>query len=82
MPRRLSAKAAQAIIDGAELVKALDWSNTRRWHVDSGGQTLVIIEPSYRGGNRSGWTWRLPGGSNNQRPEPTREQAAVQGLMA
>ncbi|MER8002949.1 hypothetical protein [Streptomyces sp. NPDC095613] len=54
--RPMSARRACAVIDAAELVKAPNWPDSRRWHVVSGGDVLVIIEPSYRGGGRNGWT--------------------------
>lgn len=86
MIRRISAKAARAVIDAAELVKAPTWAETRTWHVVSGKQLLVIVEPSYGGtsrNGRNGWTWRLPGGGGGrQHPESTRDRAAVQGLAA
>jgi hypothetical protein len=85
MTRPLSAKAAQAVIDAAAIVKAPDWSDTRNWHVVSGGQVLVVIEPSYGGTSRTGrngWRWWLADlGRSNSRPEPT-EKAAIAGLLA
>jgi len=83
--RRTSAKTARAVIEAAELVKAPTWSDTRAWHVTSGDQTLVIVEPSYGGTSRTGrngWTWRPPGGGPHRRPARTREEAAAQGLAA
>jgi metal-dependent amidase/aminoacylase/carboxypeptidase family protein len=81
--RPLSARRAGAILDAAILTKAPDWAEFRTWHVVSGDTILVTIEPSYRGARRNGWTWRLPGGSAHRwQPEPTREKAAVAGLMA
>jgi hypothetical protein len=84
--RRLSAKAARAIIDAAELAKSPDWSDTRRWHVTSGGTVLVVIAPSYGGASRygrNGWIWWLADGApTRSKPEPTREKAAVAGLAA
>jgi hypothetical protein len=59
MSARMTARRAQAIIDDATLVKAPDWSESRRWHVTANGQVLVIIEPSYSGITRNGWTWWL-----------------------
>ncbi|MFE9855577.1 hypothetical protein [Streptomyces sp. NPDC005780] len=86
MTRPLTAKAARALINAAELVKAPTWPDSRTWHVTSGGQTLIIVEPSYGGTSRTGrngWNWRLAGGTPTQRrPEPTREKAAAQGLAA
>lgn len=86
MTRSLSAKTARTIIDAAELVKAPDWTDTRNWHVVSGKQILIIIEPSYGGTSRTGrngWTWWLADGARaRHQPQPTREQAAVQGLGA
>ncbi|MFJ7998965.1 hypothetical protein ACIQ7D_17715 [Streptomyces sp. NPDC096310] len=82
----ISARHARAIIEAAELVKAPDWPDTRRWHVVSGGDVLVVIEPSYRGASRSGrngWTWWIASHARtHNRPEPTREKAAVAGLGA
>ncbi|MFF2852671.1 hypothetical protein ACFVT5_41220 [Streptomyces sp. NPDC058001] len=84
--RRLSAKAARAVIDAAEIVKAPDWSETHCWHVVSGGRVLVVIEPSYGGVSRSGrngWNWWLADGARTlNKPEPTRQQAAVIGRLA
>ncbi|WP_030757280.1 hypothetical protein [Streptomyces sp. NRRL F-5135] len=83
MPRPLSTKTARAIIDTSELVKAPDWADTRIWHVISSGRLLVVIEPSYRGGRRSGWRWRLAGSSTwSSRAETNREKAAAAGLGA
>lgn len=86
MTRRLTAKAARAILDAAVLEKAPDWSDTRRWHVVSGDLVLVVIEPSYggtSGSGRNGWIWWLAdGGRSVSRPEPTREKAAIAGLGA
>lgn len=84
--RPLSAKAARAVIDAARIVKAPDWTDTRTWHVVSGGDVLVIIEPSYGGNSRTGrngWTWWLADGARTRhQPEPTREKAAIAGLMS
>ncbi|MET9445005.1 hypothetical protein [Streptomyces sp. NPDC006610] len=82
MPR-LSAKAARATIEAAELAKAPDWPDTRRWHVISGDSVLVVIEPSYRAGRREGWRPRLPDSNlYTSPPQPTREKAAATGLAA
>jgi hypothetical protein len=71
------------MIDAAQLVKAPDWSETRRWHVTSHGQVLVIVEPSYSGISRNGWTWWLHDiGRTRNTPHPTREKAAIAGLDA
>jgi uncharacterized phosphosugar-binding protein len=81
--RRLSPTAARATIEAAELVKAPDWPDTRRWHVISGHSVLVVIEPSYRAGRREGWRPRLPDSAlYASPPQPTREKAAVAGLAA
>lgn len=85
MPRRLSATAARAILDAAEIVKAPDWSETRQWRVVSGPRVLVHILPSYSTlGRRDGWTWTLAdtGQRVTTRPEPTRDEAALAGLAA
>ncbi|MBZ6290403.1 hypothetical protein KVH30_02295 [Streptomyces olivaceus] len=86
MARSLSAKAARAILDAAEIVKAPDWSETRRWYVVSGGRQLLVIEPSYGGtsrAGRNGWIWWLAEGARMRNgPEPTREKAAIAGLAA
>lgn len=86
MTGRLSAKAARAVLDAAEIVKAPGWSETRHWHVVSGGRTLVVIEPSYGGTSRSGrkgWNWWLAEGARSRhQSEPTREKAALAGLAA
>jgi hypothetical protein len=83
MSARMTARRAQAIIDAATLVKAPDWTESRRWHVTANGQVLVIIEPSYSGITRNGWTWWLADiGRMRATPEPTREKAAVAGLAA
>lgn len=86
MTRPLSAKAARAIIDAADIVKAADWRDTRHWHVISGGQVLVVIEPSYGGTGRTGrngWTWWLASGARTpNKPETTTRKAAIAGLLA
>ncbi|HEY6117131.1 MAG TPA: hypothetical protein VI172_14360 [Candidatus Dormibacteraeota bacterium] len=86
MPRRLSARSADAIIAAATLVKAPDWADTRNWHVVSDGQILVVVAPSYGGASsngRNGWTWRLADHTTSQsQPQPTTEKAAVAGLDA
>jgi hypothetical protein len=84
MTRPLSAKAARAVTAAADIVKAPDWSDTRNWHVVSGGQVLVVIEPSYGGtGRRDGWRPRLPDSAlYASRPELTIQKAAVAGLLA
>lgn len=86
MSRPLSAKAARAVIDAADIVKAPDHRDTHTWHVVSGGQVLVIVEPSYGGTSRTGrngWNWWLADGARTRhQPEPTVEKAAVAGLMA
>ncbi|HEY6114649.1 MAG TPA: hypothetical protein VI172_01710 [Candidatus Dormibacteraeota bacterium] len=86
MPRRLSARRADAIIAAATLVKAPNWADTRNWHVVSDGQILVVVAPSYGGASsngRNGWTWRLADHTtNHSEPQPTREKAAVAGLAA
>lgn len=81
----VTARRARAMIEAAELVKAPDWSETRRWHVAADGQVLIVVEPSYGGTSRSGrngWRWRLPAGVTSRQPEPTRERAAAAGLAA
>ncbi|MGW5123286.1 hypothetical protein ACWEQ7_04325 [Streptomyces sp. NPDC004069] len=86
MTRPLSARRAREIIDGATLVKAPDWADTRQWHVVAADRRLlVVISPSYGGASqsgRNGWKWQLPGQTPAIRPEPTREKAAVAGLGA
>lgn len=83
----LSTRRAREIIDGARLVKAPDWRDTRHWHVVAADETvLVVVAPSYGGASRSGrngWRWWIadhgPNGSRDR--EPTREQAAARGLV-
>jgi hypothetical protein len=86
MTRPLSAKAARAVIDAAEIIKAPDWPNTRNWHVVSGERVLVVIEPSYGGASRSGrngWNWWLADSARTRhQPEATIEKAAIAGLLA
>lgn len=85
MARPLSATAARAILDAAELVKAPGWSESRQWRVVSGGRVIVIILPSYSMlGRRNGWTWILAETRHSVTtpPEPTREKAAAAGLAA
>lgn len=86
MTRPLSAKAARALIDAAEIVKAPDWPNTRNWHVVSGGAVLVVVEPSYGGTSRTGrngWLWWLADGGRTRHPvETTIQKATVAGLLA
>ena len=81
----MSARRARAIIDAATLVKAPNWWESRRWHVVSGGELLVVVAPAYGGtsaSGRNGWTWWIAalGPSGSSRREPTREQAAARGL--
>lgn len=80
--RRLSARKARQLIEAAELVKAPDWSETRRWHVVADGDVLVVVEPSY--GGTGGWTCHLAdlGPSGRRDRHPTREKAAAAGLAA
>jgi hypothetical protein len=83
----MSARRAREVIEAAVLEKALDWQDTRHWHVVSGGQVLVVIAPSYSGtsiSGRNGWTWWLAalGPSDSSRRETTIEQAAARGLAA
>jgi hypothetical protein len=86
--RPMSAAKARAIIDGAQLVKAPDWRETRNWHVvTDGGEVLVVVAPSYGGASQSGhngWRWWLAatGPTGNRDHEPTRQQAAARGLGA
>ncbi|AVH59993.1 MULTISPECIES: hypothetical protein [Streptomyces] len=86
--RLMSARRAQEIIEGAELVKAPDWRDTRNWHVVAAdGTVLVVVAPSYGGTSRTGrngWKYFLAamGPSGNRDPEPTRQQAAARGLAA
>lgn len=86
--RPISARRAQAIIDSAELVKAPDWSDTKRWHVAAGdGTVLVVVAPSYGGTSRSGrngWKYFLAalGPSGSRDSEPTTQAAAARGLAA
>ncbi|MFE4420429.1 hypothetical protein [Streptomyces sp. NPDC056817] len=84
MTRRLSPRRAREIIDGAALVKAPDWPDTRQWRVVSGGEVLVIVEPSYRAlSGRKRWRWRLADSITlATQEEPTIEKAAVAGLAA
>lgn len=86
MTRPLSAKAARAVIDAAAIVKAPDWTDTRNWHVVSGGRVLVVVEPSYGGtsqSGRNGWLWWLADGGRARNPvEATIQKAAVAGLLA
>lgn len=85
--RPLPARRAREIVDGAKLIKAPDWRDTRNWHVvDADGTVLVVIEPSYGGTSRTGrngWNWWLAEGARTRhQPEPSREKAAVVGLLA
>lgn len=80
---RLSAKDARAVLDAATLVKSPTWSEDRRWHVVADGVVLVVLEPAYTGGRRTGWRWWLAQhGPANNPAQPTREKAAVAGLGA
>jgi hypothetical protein len=83
--RALSAKRVQALIAVATLVKAPNWSESRRWHVVADGTVLVVVAPSYGGtsrNGRNGWRWWLaelgPSGSRDR--WNTRQQAAAAGL--
>lgn len=83
MTRRLSVKAARAVLEAAELVKAPDWSESRTWLVVSGEHQLAVIEPAWQTGRRDGWRWRLTHSSTwSSRSETTREKAAVAALGA
>lgn len=83
MTARLTAAKARAVLDAAVLVKAPSWREDRRWHVVSGGTVLVVLEPAYTGGRRTGWGWWLyQHGPSNNPAQPTREKAAVAGLGA
>lgn len=85
---RLTQKNARAVADAAEMAKAADWSTTNAWNVTAeDGTVLVVVIPSYGGASqsgRNGWKYYLPalGPSGNRDKWPTRQQAAVQGLMA
>jgi hypothetical protein len=49
----------------------------------SGDVVLVVVEPSYSGGRRTGWRWWLfEHGPTSNPAQPTRETAAVAGLGA
>lgn len=86
--KRLTQKKAQEIADGAQLVKAPDWSTTNQWHaVAADGTVLVVVSPSYGGAGRTGrngWKCHVaafgPSGSRDR--YATRQSAAVQGLMS
>jgi len=82
----MSARRARAVIEAAELVKAADWSDTHAWRVVSGGEVLVVVEPSYGGtsaSGRNGWQWRIAGhGPTQRQPETTIEKAKIAGLIA
>lgn len=83
--RPMSARRARAVVDAAKLVKAPDHPESHCWNVVSGGEVLVVVEPSYGGTSatgRNGWRWRLPTGSASRQTETTREKAAVAGLGA
>jgi hypothetical protein len=83
--RRLTARAARAVIEGATLTRAPTWPTDRRWHVVAADSTvLVVIAPAYNGISRTGWQWWIAelGPSSNRDRRPTREQAAVAGLGA
>jgi hypothetical protein len=86
--KRLTEKQAQAVIDGAQLVKAPDWRETSRWHVVADdGTVLVVVSPSYGGigrSGRNGWKEHLAAlGPNGSRDHwKTRQDAAVRGLAA
>lgn len=85
--RPISARRAQDIIDSAELVKAPDWRDTKRWQVTAGEEVLVVITPSYGGASRSGrngWKYHLAalGPSGSRDHEPTIQAAAARGLAA
>jgi len=86
--RPMSAKAARAVIEGATLVKAPDWPETRCWNVVAAdGTVLVVVAPSYGGISRSGrngWRYWLAehGPSGNRDHWSTRQAAAGAGLGA
>ena len=87
-PKKLTEAQARTIADTAQLVKARDWSTSHEWNVTAeDGTALVTVAPSYGGASRSGrngWRYYLPvlGPSGSRDHWPTRQQAAVQGLMA
>ncbi|WP_093803986.1 hypothetical protein [Streptomyces sp. Wb2n-11] len=81
-PKRLTEAKARAVADAARIVKAPSWSTTREWDVEAeDGAVLLVVVPAYRAGSRGGWTYRLEASAAAGR-WPTREAAAVQGLMA
>jgi hypothetical protein len=82
--RRLSAAAAQRVVDGATLAKGPTHAEDHRWQVvTADGTVLVHVEPAYSGTRRTGWTWWLAAGTRTLHPaQPTRQAAAVAGLGA
>lgn len=84
----MTEKQAQAVIDGAELVKAPDWRDTSNWHVVAAdGTVLVVVHPSYGGtgaSGRNGWRQHLAAlGPNGSRDHwKNREEAAARGLAS
>lgn len=53
--KRLSQKAARAVVDSARLVKGADHRETRRWDlITEDGTVLGYVEPSYGGTGRTG----------------------------
>ncbi|WP_455355921.1 hypothetical protein [Streptomyces sp. SYSU K217416] len=88
LPKHMSRRKAREIADSTELVKSADWSETREWNVTAAdGSVLVVVSPSYGGASRTGrngWRYRIAalGPSGSREHWPTRQAAAVQGLMA
>ncbi|MFD7922492.1 hypothetical protein ACFV3R_25110 [Streptomyces sp. NPDC059740] len=83
--RRMSAKAARAVIEAADLVKAPDHRDTSRWEVRSGDLLLGHVEPSYGGASRSGrngWIGRSAQTLIPTRRCATRQEAAAEVLLA
>jgi integrase len=77
-PKRLTARAARAALDSAELVKAASYADTGRWNVElSDGTVLGHVQPAYSGGKRNGWGWALDGSSAPMGQFRTRTDAAV-----
>jgi hypothetical protein len=78
--KRLSHKAAMALVDSAQLVKADDHRDSGRWNlVADDGTVLGRILPSYGGASRrNGWRWQHVDTVTGGGPHKRREDAAVQ----
>lgn len=84
--KRLTKKAALALVDSAQLVKDANHRDTGTWHlVAEDGTVIAHVEPSYGGASRSGrngWHGWPHGMMRTTERKPTRELAAQYAAAA